>query len=131
MADKVADYGQAQIAAFKAGAASGTIKFDPDVVDELIRLYSSVISGLTEERQRISVATRASSGGFGSAQQLIAGFATKAAEYDKLLAQFQAGALQMQEAIYIAGGRISDAEHAHAQALNAVAETLGATESKK
>ncbi|MBF6065487.1 hypothetical protein IU500_34715, partial [Nocardia terpenica] len=70
MAPKVTiDYGQADIAAFKQGALSGHIKFDPQAVDDVVRVYDVLIEGLRKEISKIqNIAVMTSFGGFPSTQ---------------------------------------------------------------
>ncbi|KZM74955.1 hypothetical protein [Nocardia terpenica] len=124
MAQKVTiDYGQADIAAFKQGALSGHIKFDPDVVDDMVRVYDDLIDGLQKEIKSIEKITNVNNfGGFPSTQQLAEGFGRKADEYATVLKQFVVGATQLQEAYLIAGGKIKDAEAKNAQLIRIAGE---------
>ncbi|NQE88981.1 hypothetical protein [Nocardia terpenica] len=124
------DYGQAEIAAFKAGAQSGKITFDPHVVDELVGLYDHLIDSLKEELTRIqSVLSVTGFGGFPSTQQLAAGFNRKAHEYASTLTQFIEGAIRMQEAFLISGGKFKDAEAKNAQAIQYAGQATGTEKS--
>lgn len=68
------DYGQAEIAAFKTAAQTGTLQLDPTAVTEAVGLYDRMIAGLYEIRERLDKATDARGfGGFQSAQELQAG----------------------------------------------------------
>ncbi|KZM74601.1 hypothetical protein [Nocardia terpenica] len=127
MAEKVnIDYGQAEIAAFKAGAQSGKITFDPHVVDEMVGLYGHLIENLNTELQRIQFVLGITGfGGFPSTQQLAAGFNRKAHEYASTLTQFIEGAVRMQEAFLISGGRITEAEAKNAQAIQLAGQIDG------
>ncbi|ATL66781.1 hypothetical protein [Nocardia terpenica] len=127
MAQKVTvDYGQADIAAFKQGALSGHIKFDPQAVDDVVRVYDVLIDGLKEERKRIRDITNvAGFGGFPSTQQLASGFTAKAAQLADVLDQFIEGAMHLQEAYLIAGGKIKEAEAKNAQAIRFAGQQIG------
>ncbi|QIS18901.1 hypothetical protein [Nocardia terpenica] len=121
------DYGQADIAAFKQGALSGHIKFDPQAVDDVVRVYDVLIEGLRKEISKIqNIAVMTSFGGFPSTQQLAAGFARKADELNVVLKQFIIGAMQLQEAYLIAAGKTTEAEAKNTQVLQAIGRDLDA-----
>ncbi|WP_225730487.1 MULTISPECIES: hypothetical protein [unclassified Nocardia] len=118
------DYGRAEIAAFKQGAASGHIKFDPQVVDDAVKVYDRLISQLTLELNQIqSLIDVTGFGGFPSTQQLAHGFNNKAKDFAGVLTQFIEGAMRLQEAFLIAGGKIAEADAKNAQALQFVSQT--------
>ncbi|MEG8179360.1 hypothetical protein GZH49_12565 [Nocardia terpenica] len=127
MAQKVnIDYGQAEIAAFKAGAQSGKITFDPHVVDEMVGLYDHLIDNLKTELKRMQFVLGVTGfGGFPSTQQLATGFNGKAHEYASMLNQFIEGAVRMQEAFLISGGKIQEAEAKNTQAIQLAGQIDG------
>ncbi|MBF6332340.1 hypothetical protein [Nocardia transvalensis] len=130
------DYGQADIAAFKqqavAAAQSGHFLFDPQVVDEVVRVYDVLIEGLQNEMKNIqSIAYIGGFGGFPSTQQLAQGFSKKANEFAAVLAHFIEGAMRLQEAYLISAGKITEAEAKNTQALQIIAQTVGTENSAR
>ncbi|WP_435591958.1 hypothetical protein [Nocardia sp. bgisy118] len=132
MAKTAFDYGQADIAAFKQGAQNGSIKFDPQAVTDVVRVYDTLIKGLTDELNRIKrVTNQTGFGGFPSTQQLAAGFAGKAEQFVAVLGLFIEGAIRLQEAYLIAGNRIQEADAKNTQALQFAAQNLGTEGAKQ
>ncbi|MBF6333356.1 hypothetical protein [Nocardia transvalensis] len=128
------DYGQAEIAAFKqqaeAAAQSGHFLFDSQVVDDLVRLYDHLIEDLNSELKRIQAVYDVTSfGGFPSTQQLANGFNNKARDFGTTLAQLIEGAMRMQEAVLLAGGKTTEAEAKNTQAIQFSAQALGTEKS--
>lgn len=112
------DYGRTEIAAFKQGALSGQLTYTPEAVTEVVRIYDILIENLLQERERILRATQVSGfGGLASAQQLATGFSNKASEMADILTQFIEGAMRLQEAYLIAGGRLENADLKNSQAI--------------
>ncbi|WP_431963341.1 hypothetical protein [Nocardia sp. bgisy134] len=127
MAKTAFDYGQADIAAFKQGAQSGSIKFDPQAVTDVVQVYDTLIRGLEEQLERVRTAANISGfGGFPSTQQLAAGFAGKAEQYIEVLVQSIEGAIRLQEAYLIAGNRLDEADSKYARAQEIATQYLGA-----
>lgn len=121
-----ADYGRSEVAAFKQAASAGEIKFDPEVVTDVVKRYDNLISTLQDQLAQIAEVRDVSGmGGFASGQQLAAGFSNKAVQFQDVLVQFIEGAMRMQEAFLIAGGRLEEADQKNAAAVQAAALLSG------
>lgn len=120
------DYGQAQIAAFSNAAASGIIKYEPDIARQAAAEYQKMIIGLQEIRDRLDSATNWSGfGGFLSAQELQQGFNRKAVDGVTVLNQLIEGALRLQEAYFRSGGLLVEADQCNATLIQLAARENG------
>lgn len=120
------DYGQAQIAAFSNAAASGIIKYEPDVARQAAAEYQKMIIGLQEIWNRLQTAADPQGfGGFESAMQLQQGFGRKAVDGLSVLKQLIEGAMRLQEAYFRSGNLLTEADQCNAAITRFVAETGG------
>ncbi len=120
------EHGRAEIQAFSQAAGAGQLEFDKDAVREVVRLYDVLIDGLVAEQRYIKDAlVLAGFGGFGSTQQLAAGFSNKANQLFDVLTQFIEGAMMLQQAYLRAGQMYEEADQKNAAALRFTAESNG------
>ncbi|TLF55547.1 hypothetical protein [Nocardia cyriacigeorgica] len=123
MAEGGIDYGQTQIAAFNAAAATGTIRYEEGVARDAAAQYDNMIDGLFAVRDKMRQATNHTSfGGLESAKQLQQGFAAKAADGIDVIDKLIEGAMRLKEAYLRAGNLILDADAQNAATTRFVAD---------
>ncbi|MDO3651247.1 hypothetical protein [Nocardia mangyaensis] len=119
------DYGQAQIQAVNDAVAAGTLKLDPEAVDDVVGVLDRLIAELETQRDKaLSGGKNTGLAGFPSAQQLAIGFAGKVDQLATSINQYILGAMRLQEACLRAANRLGDADMKNAQAVAAAAAGL-------
>ncbi len=119
------DYGQAQIQAMKDAVTAGTLKLDPDAVDDVVQVLNRLIDEMVTQQDKIkSNAKNTGLAGFPSAQQLASGFAGKADQLVSTIDQFILGAIQLQEHCLRAAGQLEAADQKNAQAVAVAAQAI-------
>ena len=109
--------GRAEIDSFHLGASDGVFTMEAatarqcvDAVDQLIRGLEAQIGDARFMRLEIGDT-------FDSAQQMLAGFASKAASFENLLVEYVAAAQRLKASFEIAGALVADAEADNASGL--------------